>query len=355
MTEPLAPGAVIGILGGGQLGRMLSVAAARLGLRTIIYDPSSEPPAGQVAEATRQGAWDDTAALSAFARDCAVVTYEFENIPAQALDALEAGAPVYPPRAALATSQDRLDEKTFLTGLGLHTAPFADITDLASLEAAVARLGRPSILKTRRLGYDGKGQVRINEDTDLGDALASLAGAPAILEGFIPFTAEISVIGARGQDGRTAAFDPGENTHAEGILRTTRVPASAPSSVRTDAVLATAKILSALDYVGVIGVEFFVTPAGLLVNEFAPRVHNSGHWTQNGCLIDQFEQHIRAIAGWPLGDGARHSDIEMENLIGDDMDRLPALAAEGCAIHLYGKAETRPGRKMGHVNRLLKR
>ena len=355
MTEPLPPGSVIGILGGGQLGRMLSVAASRLGLRTIIYDPAEAPPAGQVAQATRQGAWDDTAALADFARACAVVTYEFENIPAEALDALESAAPVFPPRAALATSQDRLDEKTFLTGLGLRTAPFADITDLASLEAAVAKLGRPSILKTRRLGYDGKGQVRIAEDTDLGEALASLKGAPAILEGFIPFTTEISVIGARGQDGQTAAYDPGENMHRAGILRTTRVPATIPRPVATDAVLATAKILTALDYVGVIGVEFFVTPGGLLVNEFAPRVHNSGHWTQNGCLIDQFEQHIRAIAGWPLGEGARHTDIEMENLIGDDMDLLPELRETGCAIHLYGKAETRPGRKMGHINRLLKR
>jgi len=354
MTEPLPPGSVIGILGGGQLGRMLSVAASRLGLRTAIYDPDPAPPAGQVAETTRQGAWNDTAALADFARGCAVVTYEFENIPAAALDALEAAAPVYPPRAALATSQDRLDEKAFLTGLGLRTAPFAVITDFRSLMAAVERLGRPSILKTRRLGYDGKGQVRIGEDTDLGKALDALEGAPAILEGFIPFTAEISVIGARGHDGQTAAFDPGENIHRDGILRTTRVPANVPGSVRTDAVLATAKILSALDYVGVIGVEFFVTPSGLLVNEFAPRVHNSGHWTQNGCLIDQFEQHIRAIAGWPLGDGRRHADIEMENLIGDDMGKLPGLRAEGCAIHLYGKSETRAGRKMGHVNRILK-
>ncbi len=353
---PLAPGSVIGILGGGQLGRMLAVAASRLGLRCHIYDPASAPPAGQVTERCVQGTWDDIEALAAFARDVDVVTFEFENIPTAALDALEAHAPVHPPRAALAISQDRLDEKTFLHGLGLVTARFAPVDDAASLDAALGQIGRPAILKTRRLGYDGKGQARIGEADDAGAALAAMAGAPAILEGFVDFTHEVSVIGARGKDGATACYDPGENLHQGGILRTTRVPARLTSGQRSDAVLLTAKILTALDYVGVIGVELFVTPGGLVVNEFAPRVHNSGHWTQNGAAIDQFEQHIRAVAGWPLGHATRHSDVEMENLIGDDVLRADAIVADGqSALHLYGKADVRKGRKMGHVNRVLGR
>jgi 5-(carboxyamino)imidazole ribonucleotide synthase len=353
-TGPLPPGSIIGILGGGQLGRMLAVAASRLGLRCHIYDPAANPPAGQVAEQTIQGDWDDTTALAAFASAVDVVTYEFENIPAAALDALEAAAPVHPPRKALAISQDRLDEKTFLRDLGLTTAPFAIVDDDKSLAHALDQVGRPAILKTRRLGYDGKGQARITGDSDAQAALAAMLGAPAILEGFVDFSHEVSVIGARAQDGATACFDPGENLHRDGILRTTHVPARLSSGQRTDAVLLTAKILNALDYVGVIGVELFVTSTGLVVNEFAPRVHNSGHWTQNGAAIDQFEQHIRAVTGWPLGDATRHSDIEMENLIGDDVLRAGEIAADGkSALHLYGKAQVRPGRKMGHVNRVL--
>ena len=221
------------------------------------------------------------------------------------------------------------------------------------MAAALAAAGTPAILKTRRFGYDGKGQVRIAEPAAAEAALASLGGAPAILEGFVDFDREISVIGARGLDGSVACFDPGENQHEDGILRRTAVPARIGPGLRSDAVLAAARILSALDYVGVIGVEFFVTRAGLVVNEIAPRVHNSGHWTQNGCVVDQFEQHIRAVAGWPLGDGSRHADVVMENLIGDEVEAWPRLAAErGTAVHLYGKAEARPGRKMGHVNRV---
>ena len=356
MTEPLPPGSVLGILGGGQLGRMLSLAAARLGLICHIYDPAPSPPAAQVSAECTTGAWDDIAALESFARAVDVVTYEFENVPVAALDAIEAIRPIRPGRKALATSQDRLTEKEFLAGLGLGTAPFAKVGSLAELEVAVQQIGTPSILKTRRLGYDGKGQVRIGPDTDPAAAWKEIGGAGAILEGFVDFTCEISVIGARGLDGQVACFDPGENLHEGGILRRTTVPASVPASVTTDAVLLTARILTALDYVGVMGVELFVTPRGLLVNEFAPRVHNSGHWTQSGCTICQFEQHIRAVAGWPLGSGERHSDVEMENLIGDDMDRLPRLQAEGAAaLHLYGKAETRAGRKMGHVNRVIRR
>ncbi|PJE32231.1 N5-carboxyaminoimidazole ribonucleotide synthase [Pseudooceanicola marinus] len=351
MTDMLAPGATIGILGGGQLGRMLAVAASRLGLKTHVFEPGANPPAGQVADRLTMAGYDDAEALRTFAEAVDVVTYEFENIPTSALDVIEAIRPIRPGREALRVSQDRLSEKDYLSELGLTTAPYADITDLASLEAALAAFGTPAILKTRRFGYDGKGQVRITDAAQAGDALGELQGAPAVLEGFVDFSAEISIIGARGLDGAVACFDPGENIHREGILRETTVPAAIPASLRTDAVLLAAKILGALDYVGVMGVELFVTPKGLVVNEIAPRVHNSGHWTQNGCAVDQFEQHIRAVAGWPLGDGQRHSNVVMENLIGDDMDRVPELAKRsGAALHLYGKAETRAGRKMGHVN-----
>ncbi|HEX9859035.1 MAG TPA: 5-(carboxyamino)imidazole ribonucleotide synthase [Paracoccaceae bacterium] len=358
MTEPLAPGATIGILGGGQLGRMLSVAAARLGFRTHIYEPAANPPAADVAHAVTTAPYEDAQALAAFAAAVDVVTYEFENIPTAALDLLEAARPIRPNRRALAISQDRIAEKDFLASLGLTTAPYAAVTTLPELEAALARIGTPAILKTTRLGYDGKGQARIASPADAAEALAGMQGAVCVLEGFVAFSHEVSVIAARGLDGSVACYDPGENVHRAGILHSTTVPARLTPGQRSDAILLAARILNALDYVGVLGVELFVTPAdrtgsGLIVNEIAPRVHNSGHWTQNGCAVDQFEQHIRAVAGWPLGDGGRHADVVMENLIGDDLQRLPALARErNTAIHLYGKTEARPGRKMGHVNRI---
>ncbi|WP_424990504.1 5-(carboxyamino)imidazole ribonucleotide synthase [Fluviibacterium sp. S390] len=354
MTEALRPGATIGILGGGQLGRMLALAAARLGLKTHIYDPAPGGPAEQVADRTTVAAYDDAAALERFAAAVDVVTYEFENIPTSALDLLEAHRPIRPTRKALAVSQDRMTEKTFLQDLGLTVAPFAAVDSAADLEAALGTIGAPAILKTRRFGYDGKGQARIMAAAEAPAALDAMAGAPAILEGFVDFTHEVSVIGARALDGAVACFDPGENLHEGGILRTTTVPARLSTAQRTDAVLLAGRILNALDYVGVMGVELFVTPAGLVVNEIAPRVHNSGHWTQNGCVVDQFEQHIRAVAGWPLGDGSRHADVVMENLIGDEAERWPEIATDPtAALHLYGKAEARPGRKMGHVNRVV--
>jgi 5-(carboxyamino)imidazole ribonucleotide synthase len=353
--SPLPTGATIGILGGGQLGRMLSVAASRLGFRTVIFEPGGDCPASHVANYHLQASYEDEDALRRFAESVDVITYEFENIPTSALDLLESLKPIHPNREALRVSQDRLTEKTFLTGLGLATAPFADVPDAAALDAALETIGAPAILKTRRFGYDGKGQARLKSADDAAEALADMNGAPAILEGFVDFSKEISVIAARSQDGQVSAFDPGENVHEGGILRTTTVPAEVSSRLMTDAVLLAGRILNALNYVGVMGVELFVTPKGLIVNEIAPRVHNSGHWTQNGCLVDQFEQHIRAVAGWPLANGERHSDIVMENLIGDDMDRLPGLMADpAVALHLYGKAEVKPGRKMGHVNRLVK-
>lgn len=348
----LPVGATIGILGGGQLGRMLAVAAARLGLKTHIFEPGANAPASDVAHQVTTAAYTDEAALKAFAASVDVITYEFENIPTSALDTLEALKPIHPNRRALATSQDRLVEKTFLRDLGLQTAPFADVPNEAALTQALQTIGAPAILKTRTMGYDGKGQSRIMSPSDAPQALADMANAPAILEGFVDFSHEVSVIAARNPDGAVACYDPGENVHEAGILRTTKVPAKLSPSERTDAVLLAARILNALDYVGVMGVELFVTPQGLIVNEIAPRVHNSGHWTQNGCTIDQFEQHIRAVAGWPLGDGSRHSNVTMENLIGDDMNSVPEAAKTGAAIHLYGKSDVKPGRKMGHINRV---
>lgn len=352
MTKVLKTGDTIGILGGGQLGRMLSIAASRLGFKTCIFEPGGDCPASHVANYHFQKNYDDLDALRQFAESVDVITYEFENIPTSALDALEAIKPIHPNRKALATSQDRLTEKDFLTGLGLKTAPYADVTDAASLQTAIDTIGTPAILKTRRMGYDGKGQSRLKSPADAEKALTDMAGTSAILEGFVNFSHEVSVIAARGLDGEVACYDPGENVHIDGILSTTTVPASLSATQRTDAVLLAAQILNALDYVGVLGVELFVTPEGLIVNEIAPRVHNSGHWTQNGCTICQFEQHIRAIAGWPLGDGSRHSNVVMENLIGDDVDSIPELAKTDAAIHLYGKADAKPGRKMGHVNRV---
>lgn len=356
MTDPLRPGAVIGILGGGQLGRMLAVAAARLGYRTHVYEPGAAPPAADVVHRVTSAGYEDAAALTAFAGAVDVITYEFENVPTAALDLLESLKPIHPNRRALAISQDRLAEKAFLNGIGLATAPYAAVATAKDFAAALARIGCPSILKTTRLGYDGKGQARIKSAADSAAALAAMQGAPAVLEGFIPFTHEVSVIAARAIDGSVACYDPGENVHRDGILHTTTVPARLTPGQRSDAILAAARILNALDYVGVLGVELFVTPEGLIVNEIAPRVHNSGHWTQNGCAVDQFEQHIRAITGWPLGDGGRHSDVTMENLIGDDIARIPQIARErNAALHLYGKADARPGRKMGHVNRIAPR
>ena len=350
MSNPLPQGANIGILGGGQLGRMLAVAASRLGLKAHIFEPGANPPAGHVADQVTTASYEDEAALRRFAQSVDVITYEFENIPTSALDILEQISPIRPGRRALAISQDRLSEKEFLTGLGLKVAPYANVTSAAEAEAAAQSIGTPSILKTRRMGYDGKGQVRLKNVSDMEQAWQAMQGAPSVLEGFINFSHEVSVIAARTSDGQVACYDPGENVHREGILHSTTVPASLSAAQRMDAVLLAGQILNALDYVGVMGVELFVTADGLIVNEIAPRVHNSGHWTQNGCDICQFEQHIRAVAGWPLGDGSRHSDIRMENLIGADMDRVPELRKTNAALHLYGKSEVKPGRKMGHVN-----
>ncbi|MGR3514011.1 MAG: 5-(carboxyamino)imidazole ribonucleotide synthase [Paracoccaceae bacterium] len=357
MTDLLTPGQTIGILGGGQLGRMLAMAAARLGFHTHIFEPGVAP-AGEVASQTTTAPYDDVDALEAFARAVDVVTYEFENVPAEALDRIEALVPFRPNRKALAVSQDRLTEKQFLQEIGLQVAPFADVDTgtpdaAARLAQALAEIGMPAILKTRRFGYDGKGQARIMDTHDAQAALDEMDGAEAVLEGFVAFDCEVSVIAARGMDGRIACFEPGENVHKDGILHTTTVPAKIDADTRERAFGIAGTILAALDYVGVLGVELFHTADGLIVNEIAPRVHNSGHWTEAGAVIDQFEQHIRAIAGWPLVDPTRHSDVVMTNLIGGDLAQVPDIAAEtGARLHLYGKAEARPGRKMGHVTRV---
>ena len=353
MTEALKAGSVIGILGGGQLGRMLSVAAARLGYRCHIYDPAAHIPASDVAAMVTNAAWDDEAALARFAASVDVITFEFENIPTTTLDLLEPLCPIRPGRRALAVSQDRLSEKAFLRDLGLQTAAFAPVNGHGALQDALDEIGAPAILKTRRMGYDGKGQVRLESPKDVDSAWAAMQDAPAILEGFVSFSHEVSVIAARGLTGEVAAFDPGENLHKGGILRETRVPARLSVSQRTDAILIAAKILNALDYTGVLGVELFVTPQALIVNEIAPRVHNSGHWTDFGAQTSQFEQHVRAVCGWPLGPAGRYGRVEMRNLIGDDVDAWrDHLADPQARLTLYGKEEARPGRKMGHVTYL---
>lgn len=331
---------------------MLSIAAARIGMRCHIFEPASDPPAGQVAHSITTAPYHDEDALSAFAGSVDVVTFEFENIPAETLDLLEAEVRVHPGRNALAVSQDRLSEKSFLTGLGILVAPHASVNTAKDLEKEVTSLGQ-GILKTRRFGYDGKGQVRVKGTESASAAFEELKGAPAIFEALISFEREISVIVARGMSGEVVCFDPGENVHVDGILRTTRVSDSVSRGIRADAGLIAGKIVNALDYVGVMGVEMFLLPnRQLMVNEIAPRVHNSGHWTIEACLIDQFQQHIRAICGWPLGDGSRHSDALMTNLIGSDADDWLAIAEPSYGLHLYGKAEARPGRKMGHLTRI---
>ena len=359
-AEALPPGSTIGILGGGQLGRMLALAAAPLGFRCHIYCPDPESPAFNVSARSTIAEYDDAAALDAFAKSVDVVTYEFENVDVAAVERIATIVPVRPGGKALAVSQDRMIEKSFLRDLGIATAPFVAVSDWSSLEAAIAALGLPAIVKTRRFGYDGKGQTLIRSIEDVEAALAAVTDAPAILEGFVSFTGEISVIGVRGADGATATYDVADNIHRAGILHTSTVPSKFGDVVAAEARRIVGRMLEALDYVGVIGVEFFVAGEArdqrLLVNEFAPRVHNSGHWTMDACAVSQFENHIRAVAGWPLGPTRRHADASMTNLIGDDVAGWQKLAADPAArLHLYGKREARRGRKMGHVTRLMPR
>ena len=353
MSDALPLGATIGILGGGQLGRMLSLAASRLGFKTHIYCPDRDSPAFEVTPHKTIAAYDDGAALAKFAALVDVITYEFENVPAGTAETLAPLKPLRPGANALAISQDRLAEKSFIGGLGIPVAPHRAIRTGADLASALAELGGRGILKTTRLGYDGKGQRRVASLAEAEAAFADLRPHPLVLEALVPFEREISVVIARGLDGQTAAFDPAENVHRDGILATSTVPAHISAQTADLARAHAADIANALGYVGVLGVEFFALADGsVMVNEIAPRVHNSGHWTEAVCITDQFEQHIRAVAGWPLGDPARLADVVVENLIGDRIGAIPAELGPGVQPHAYGKAESRPGRKMGHLSRV---
>lgn len=353
--QALSPGSTIGILGGGQLGRMLALAAARLGFKCHIYNDAAGP-ACEVAAAATIGRFDDIAKLEAFASAVDVVTYEFENVPIAAAAAVERISPVRPGSRALRVSQDRLEEKTFVAGLGLPVAPFAPIASAQDFEAALRAVGLPAILKTRRLGYDGKGQALIARPEDMAAAFTAIGGAPATLEAVVEFGCEVSVLLVRSSTGEARVYDIPVNRHEGGILRTSTVPSDLPELHQQRARVIAQSLAEALIYVGVLAVEMFYVvaePEPLLLNEFAPRVHNSGHWTIDACTVSQFENHIRAIAGWPLGATARHSDAQMHNLIGAEVADWPQLAAEpGAALHLYGKEHARPGRKMGHVTRI---
>ena len=356
--QPLPPASTIGILGGGQLGRMLSLAAARLGLKCHIYNDTSGP-AFDVAAATTLGGFDDTEALKRFAGSVDVVTYEFENVPVASAAAVEHIVPVRPGLKALQVSQDRLEEKRFVSGLGLPVAPFAGIEGAQDFDAGERAVTLPAILKTRRLGYDGKGQARVTSAEELPAKHAELGHAPSTLEAVVGFRCEVSVVLVRGLDGSMRFYDIPVNRHEDGILRTSTVPCELPAAHQERARAIARTLAEALDYVGVLAVEMFYTGADnapLIVNEFAPRVHNSGHWTLDACAVSQFENHMRAVAGWPLGATDRHSDAEMQNLIGSDVADWPVLAAEpGACLHLYGKGAARPGRKMGHVTRIRPR
>ncbi|MEE9330120.1 MAG: 5-(carboxyamino)imidazole ribonucleotide synthase [Parvularculaceae bacterium] len=358
MTEPLPRGSTIGILGGGQLGRMLASAAAKLGLKTHIYAPEQNAVAAHVTGKFTCAAYEDAKALALFAKSVDVITYEFENVPVETAEQLViAGAILRPGVEALKIAQDRLNEKQFARKLDIATARYMPIASAEALEMAMQVTGMPAILKTRRFGYDGKGQAVIYESSEAADALKELANAPAILEGFVPFATEISVIVARGIDGNIACYDPPENLHTDGILCQSSVPAKIDESVKADAIKLATKIVDTLSYIGVLAVEFFVEKnGGLILNEIAPRVHNSGHWTSDACTCGQFEQHIRAISGWPLGSTMRHSDCIMKNLIGKEIEPVAQLAASthNCVTD-YGKGEPREGRKMGHVTTLKPR
>lgn len=356
MMQPLPPGSTIGILGGGQLGRMLILAAARLGFKCRVYT-DVVGPACDVAEASMIGAFDDAAKLAAFAVDVDVVTYEFENVPLAAAAAVERIKPVSPGPKSLKASQDRLIEKNFISELGIPVAPFAPIDSETDFDAAISAGGFPAILKTRQLGYDGKGQVRVANVDELASAFAEIGRQPAVLEAVVRFAFEVSVLVVRNAAGETRFYDTTRNHHDNGILRTSSVPADLPSPHQLRARQISERIATALDHVGLLAVEMFYVgrenSEPLIVNEIAPRVHNSGHWTIDACQVSQFENHVRAVVGWPLGVTDRHSDAQMNNLIGEEALDWRRLAGEpGVCLHLYGKAEARPGRKMGHFTRL---
>ena len=348
----LPPGSTIGILGGGQLGRMLAVAAAQLGYRTHVLAPDRESVAAQTASSLTRADYHNRIVLADFAAACDVVTYEFENIDVTPVEWLAERVPVHPNPAALRVAQDRVAEKRFVETVGGRPAPWAPVNSEADLTAALDRIGYPAILKTTRFGYDGKGQAVIRDAADAAEAWATIGG-PAVLEGFIAFTHEFSILIARGQDGASVRYDPPHNVHRDAILRTSTVPAPAEIVAQAEEATALAcRIADELGYVGVLACEFFVGSDGPVFNEMAPRVHNSGHWTIEGADTSQFENHIRAICGLPLGATTLTGrEVTLENLIGDDAWQ-PALTEAGAHLHLYGKGSARPGRKMGHVTRV---
>ena len=352
---PLPPGSTLGILGGGQLGRMLAQAAARLGFDVAVLERDADSPAGRVAAHTIVGPYTDDAALGALAAVASVVTYEFENVPAASVLALGAmGVEVAPGPEALAVAQDRVAEKQFLNANGAPTVAFQAAATPEEAVAAAQAMGAPVLMKTRREGYDGKGQRWVEHAADAARIFAELGSVPVILEAPADFVRELSIIAARGRDGATAVYPLAENHHEGGILRRSLAPALVSPSLADQAERIAARILGGLGYVGVVGIELFELADGrLLVNEIAPRVHNTGHWTQDGCEVDQFEQHIRAVAGWPLAPTAATARVEMLNLLGEEVDAWAKLAHEPeTRLHLYGKREAKPGRKMGHVNKL---
>lgn len=351
-TRPVPPGGVLGVLGGGQLGRMIAASAMRLGLKTHIYADEGDNPGAEIASAATIAPFDDAEALDRFAAAVDVVTIEWENVPVDALERIAAaGVPTYPNAATVRVAQDRVAEKTFLNEAGVATAPWRQVDSLDDLKAALAEIGAPAILKTRRFGYDGKGQARLASPDDAEAAWEAIAGAPAILEGMARFSCEASVVLARGVDGTIQPFDIARNDHEGGVLRLSTVPSGLDAQTEERLRAAAIAVSERFGDVGVIGVEFFVMADGsVLANEIAPRVHNSAHWTEDACDLSQFEQHARAVCGWPLLAPRRHSDARMRNILGADANDWPRFAAEpGARLTLYGKSEAREGRKMGHV------
>jgi|TARA_R100000501_G_scaffold10060_2_gene19927 5-(carboxyamino)imidazole ribonucleotide synthase len=352
----IAPGSTIGIVGGGQLGRMLAMAAAQMGYRVHIYAPDEAPCAGEVSAVTTRGEYDDLDALGRFAKSVDVATFEFENIDAGALAYLAEHVRLYPPPRALEIAQDRLAEKGFVSDLGGRTAPYAAVENEADLRAAIAKIGTPGILKTNRFGYDGKGQARISSPDDATSAWATMNGVPCVYEGFVSFQAEFSLLVARADDGSSVSYPVPKNEHDHGILARSIVPAgTAIDAQAREATALALKVAAALDYVGLLTLEFFASPDGPVFNEMAPRVHNSGHWTIEGARTSQFENHIRAVCGLPLGDTTlTAARVEMHNLLGQQVDQWSTILSDPHAhMHIYGKGEARDGRKMGHVTRLV--
>lgn len=353
-APPLRSGSIIGILGTGQLGRMLSLAGAQLGFKTHIYGPEENAPASEVSWQTTTADYKDEKALASFAQSIDVLTYEFENVPEETANFLSKFVPVRPPVRALEVAQDRLNEKNFLKDCGLSVADFQDIKTYEDLQTAHQRFEGKGIIKTRRFGYDGKGQWRMTPETDLTALFHEIDNRPAICEAFIPFSGEVSVVAARSVSGKTATFDMAENIHENHILRHSFVPTGLAENFKQQASNMACHLLMELDYIGVLTLEIFVYQDKLLINEIAPRVHNSGHWTIDACATDQFEQHMRAVAGWPLGSTQRQYDAVMTNLLGSEINHIDTLSKDQMTkIHFYGKHEAKAGRKMGHISRLF--